>query len=103
MIRRTGVLVCSAAAVLAVAAPAAAAPAARVGNPEAACLGIAASEHGANDPAGTWAGDVAGIRAFVGSSGYSSGDVLSRWARVDAATHDACEDAFLQLDLAAPR
>lgn len=103
MLRQTSAVLCTLVSLLAVAAPAAAAPKAHVGNPKAACIGIAASEHGANDPAGTWAGDTAGIRTFVGQFDYSLGDVVSRWAQVDAATHESCEDALLLIDLEAPR
>lgn len=86
--------------ILAIAGPAAAeAPAAHVGNPKASCAGLGLSEHAVNEGPGTIPALIDEVKGAATAFGFdNAGQVVSRFARVHAGTHDpGCEEAFFDI------
>jgi hypothetical protein len=73
--------------------------AADIANPHASCVGLALSDHAVNDGPGAIAQQHAWLRANAASFGYgSSGQVVRRWAKVHAGSHDpGCEAAIFEI------
>jgi hypothetical protein len=78
--------------------------AADIANPHASCVGLALSDHAVSDGPGAIAQQHARLRANAASFGYrSSGQVVRRWAKVHAGSHDpGCEAAILEILVTGP-
>lgn len=92
-----GRLMATAAAGAALSLCAAAPASADIADPHASCAGLALSDHAVEDGPGAIAGLVAEVKGAAEAFGFANGgQVVSRFARVHAGTHEpGCEDAFV--------